>query len=75
MLVFSDDDDAMGEVCNRITSTGLRGVRGGPLKNSRVAEALTGVLLSVNKAYRVKSSGIRITGLPDETSSGLSEEG
>ena len=50
--------------CALVEATGLRGVEGGPLEKTRVAEALTGVLLGINKIYGVKSTGIRITGLP-----------
>jgi NADPH-dependent F420 reductase len=63
VLVFSDDKDARQDVARLVDSIGLRGVHGGKLANARVAEAITGVLLAVNKAYKVKASGIRITGL------------
>ena len=42
----------------------MRGIDAGPLANSAAAEALTPVLLYINKAYKVKGSGIRITGIP-----------
>jgi hypothetical protein len=34
------------------------------LANSVAAEALTVVLIALNKRYKVPASGIRITGLP-----------
>jgi NADPH-dependent F420 reductase len=37
----------------------------GPLANSRALEALTAVILNVNKQYRAHA-GVRLTGLPDE---------
>jgi NADPH-dependent F420 reductase len=37
----------------------------GPLANSRALEAMTAVILNVNKQYRVHA-GVRLTGLPDE---------
>lgn len=64
VLVFSNDDDALEETRRLVDETGLRGVKGGKLENARVAEALTGLLLAVNRSYGVKSAGVRITGLP-----------
>lgn len=42
---------------------GLRGVNAGALQNARAAEALTAVLIAINIIHKVKSAGIRITGL------------
>jgi hypothetical protein len=64
VLVFADSLDTRREAIVLVDSTGLRGIEGGSLEKTRVAEALTGVLLGINKAYGVKSTGIRITGLP-----------
>jgi len=64
VLVFADSLETRREAIVLVDSTGLRGVEGGPLEKTRVAEALTGVLLGINKVYGVKSTGIRITGLP-----------
>jgi hypothetical protein len=35
------------------------------LQNARAVEELVSVLVAVNIIYKVKSAGIRITGLPD----------
>jgi hypothetical protein len=40
-----------------------RGLHGGPLVNSAAAEALTSVLIFLNKTYSIQGAGIRITGL------------
>ena len=64
VLVFADAAETRREAVVLVDSTGLRGVEAGPLEKARVAEALTGVLLGINKIYGVKSTGIRITGLP-----------
>ncbi len=64
VLVFADSAETRREAVTLVEATGLRGVEGGPLEKTRVAEALTGVLLSINKIYGVKATGIRITGLP-----------
>ena len=42
---------------------GLRPVDAGPLEMARITEAMTALLISVNRRYRVRSSGIRITGI------------
>jgi hypothetical protein len=42
---------------------GARAVDAGPLENSRFAESLAALLISLNLRYKVKSSGVRITGL------------
>lgn len=65
VLVFADDEGAAGDAAALVRDTGLRPVRAGTLENTRIAEALTGLLLKINRAYGVKSTGIRITGLGD----------
>jgi 8-hydroxy-5-deazaflavin:NADPH oxidoreductase len=42
-----------------------RALDAGPLANSRALEALTAVILNVNKQYRAHA-GLRITGIPDK---------
>ena len=63
ILVFGDDVDARKQVMGLIGSMGLRAVAGGPLVNSAAAEALTSVLIFLNKTYAADGSGIRFTGL------------
>jgi predicted dinucleotide-binding enzyme len=41
---------------------GLRGLHGGALVNSAAAEAMTSILIFLNKTYQVDGAGIRITG-------------
>ncbi len=64
VLVFADSPDVRKETLALVDSTGLRGVDAGTLQKTRVAEALTGLLLGINKTYGVKKAGIRVTGLP-----------
>lgn len=64
VLVCSDQDDAKAEVLKLVEAAGMRPIDAGPLANSAAAEAFTPILLHINKAYKVKGSGIRITGLP-----------
>lgn len=63
VLVFSDDADARGEVIKLADAVSNRGVDGGALANSAAAEALTSVLISINRKYKVKGAGITISGL------------
>lgn len=63
VLVCSDHADAKDDVIALVKAAGMRGVDAGPLANSVAAEAITPVLLYINKKYGVKGSGIRITGL------------
>jgi 8-hydroxy-5-deazaflavin:NADPH oxidoreductase len=63
VLVCSDDAPAREAVINLIETMGIRGVDAGPLCNSAAAEALTSVLIWINRKYKVPGAGIRITGL------------
>jgi predicted dinucleotide-binding enzyme len=62
-LVFGDDKEARDSVIELAAAAGLRGLHGGALANSSAAEALTSVLIFINRRYGVKGAGIRITGL------------
>lgn len=62
VLVFGDDKAARGTVVGLVRDCGLRGLHGGALANSAAAEALTSILIFVNKTYAVDGAGIRITG-------------
>ena len=63
VLVCGDDAEARKKAIFLVERTGLRGIDAGPLRNARTIEAMTGVLLQVNKAHSTKHAGIRITGL------------
>ena len=62
VLVFGDDKDARAQVVALVELTGLRGIHGGALANSAAAEALTSVLIFINKTYQVDGAGVLITG-------------
>jgi NADPH-dependent F420 reductase len=62
VLVFGDERAARDVVVRLVERCGLRGLHGGALVNSAAAEALTSVLIFMNKAYSVDGAGIRITG-------------
>jgi NADPH-dependent F420 reductase len=62
VLVFSDDKAARALVVGLVADLGLRGLEGGALANSAAAEALTSVLIFINKTYQVAGAGIAVTG-------------
>ncbi len=63
VLVCGDDGEAKADVIRLVEAVGMRGIDAGPLANSVAAEALTPVLLHINKTYGVKGAGIRIVGV------------
>lgn len=62
VLVFGDEAEARETAIGLVRAAGLRGFHGGPLVNSAAAEALTSVLITVNRLYKVDGAGIRIVG-------------
>ena len=64
VLVCGDDVGAREVVIGLAHDAGMRAWHAGVLANSIAAEALTSVLIAINKRYKVAGSGIRITGLP-----------
>ncbi len=63
VLVCADSEAARAAVSDLVTAAGMRAIDAGPLKNAVAAESLTPILLHINRAYKVKGAGIRITGL------------
>lgn len=68
VLVFGDDKAARELVVGLADDSGLRGLHAGSLANSAAAEAMTSLLIFINKYYRVDGAGIVISGelLPPE---------
>jgi 8-hydroxy-5-deazaflavin:NADPH oxidoreductase len=65
VLVCGNDRDACEVVIALAADMGLRGLYAGVLANSVAAEALTSVLIAINRRYKVPGgAGIRITGIP-----------
>jgi NADPH-dependent F420 reductase len=62
VLVFGDQKEAREPVIALAAAAGLRGLHGGALANSAAAEALTSVLIFMNRTYSVDGAGLRITG-------------
>lgn len=67
VLVAGDNVEAREVVCQLAEAIGITAYHAGPLANSAAAEALTSVLISINKRYKVADgAGIRITGTGPE---------
>lgn len=66
-IIVTGDDPAAKLVAARLLAAlpGIRVIDGGPLRNARYVEQLTVLLLSINMRAR-RSTGIRITNLPDD---------
>jgi 8-hydroxy-5-deazaflavin:NADPH oxidoreductase len=64
VLVFGNDKEARDIVIGLAGEVASCGIDGGVLANSVAAEALTSVLIGINRRYKVSGAGIRITGLP-----------
>jgi len=63
VLVCADDAAAKQETLALVAAvTGLRGVDAGGLTNARTVEAMTAVLLSINRRYKI-NAGLRVVGL------------
>jgi NADPH-dependent F420 reductase len=67
VLVCGDDPGACEVVIGLCADIGLRGLYAGTIRNSAAAEALTSVLININRRYKVRGgAGIRITGIPEK---------
>ena len=62
VLVAGDLIDARNIVIDLAADAGLTGWHAGPLCNSVEAEALTSILIAINKKHSLAHSGIKITG-------------
>jgi 8-hydroxy-5-deazaflavin:NADPH oxidoreductase len=63
VLVCGDDTDAKATVGSLVEKIpGARWVDCGPLSMARILEPITAVLISVNRAYGLRGSGLRFTG-------------
>lgn len=66
LLLVGDDKEAKNVVALLGRAIGLRVLDAGPLSNAGPLEGITALLVSLNRTYKTKHSGITITGLPPE---------
>ena len=64
LLLCGGDAEAKKAVSELGSSMGLRAVDVGALTNAGPLEGITAVLATINRRYKLKNSGIKITGLP-----------
>ena len=64
LLHCGGDAEAKKLVAELGRSMGLRAVDTGPLTNAGPIEGITALLATINRRYKLKGSGIKITGLP-----------
>jgi 8-hydroxy-5-deazaflavin:NADPH oxidoreductase len=64
LLICGGDAEAKKRVADLGASMGLRTVDVGALSNAGPLEGITAVLATINRRYKLKNSGIKITGLP-----------
>ena len=64
LLLCGGDAEAKKIVTELGQSMGLRAVEAGALTNAGALEGITAVLATINRRYKLKNSGIKITGLP-----------
>lgn len=63
ILICGDDVAARRAVIELIETIGARGIDCGPIANAVAAEAMTALLIGINRRYKVQGAGIRITGI------------
>ena len=63
VLVCGDKGDDKKIAIGLCDDAGMRGVNAGALQNARAVEGMTSVLVAINIIHKVRSAGIRITGI------------
>ncbi|MCC7183378.1 MAG: NADPH-dependent F420 reductase [Rhodocyclaceae bacterium] len=64
VLVCGNDAAACQQVLTLVAAAGMKGWHAGPIANAAAAEALTSVLITLNRRYKIPGAGLRITGTP-----------
>ena len=64
VLVCGNDAGACEQVMALARAAGMIAWHAGPIANAVVAEAMTSVLITLNRRYKIPGAGFRITGTP-----------
>ncbi len=64
VLVTGNNKEARAEVITLVEAAGMRGFHAGPIANAAGAEALTSIIININRAHKCHA-GIRITGVEE----------
>lgn len=65
VLVAGNKKAARDRVIELIDEAGMNGWHAGPIENSAAAEALTSILIQINRKHDISHSGIKIVGQED----------
>ena len=63
VFVFADDPDTAKQATLLAEASGMNAYYAGDLDSAIVAEGLTGLLIAVNRRYKSKGGGIKLTGI------------
>jgi NADPH-dependent F420 reductase len=65
VLVAGNSKEARDTVVALVEEAGMAGWHAGPIENSAAAEALTSILIQINRRHSISHSGIKIVGQSD----------
>lgn len=65
VLVAGNSKEARDTVVALVEEAGMSGWHAGPIENSAAAEALTSILIQINRRHSISHSGIKIVGQSD----------
>jgi NADPH-dependent F420 reductase len=65
VLVAGNSKEARDKVIELTEQAGMTGWHAGPIENSAAAEALTSILIQINRRHSISHSGIKIVGQAD----------
>jgi len=65
VLVAGNSKEARDKVIELVEEAGMSGWHAGPIENSAAAEALTSILININRRHDISHSGIKIVGQAD----------
>jgi len=63
VMVCADDPEARAEVVKLAEAAGMQAYEAGGLDNGIVIEGLTALIIAMNKRYKSKTGGIRVSGI------------
>jgi len=63
VMVCGDDPEARAEVVKLAEAAGMQAYEAGGLDNGIVIEGLTALIIAMNKRYKSKTGGIRVSGI------------
>lgn len=66
VLVCGNKRAARDTVISLVEAVGLKGWHAGPIANAAAAEALTSILITINRHHKINGAGLVITGEPAE---------